>query len=252
MDYLYAVLKSCVDPVFVVFVLLVIAVALCWFSVKKNGGALFLLLTTVIIYGASIAPVANYLAYSLEGDYIRNRQDAGQSFDVLVVLGGGSYDIRSRSETHLSNATVARLSHAVLLYHRQPSKYFVCSGDGPGTVPEADLMADLALAFGVPKERIRIEAKSQTTWENAYEVGKIFPHKNISIGLVTSGYHMRRAQREFEKIFPKVTPLPAHFLYASPDRNVVVRFMPQAAELLKTGTVIKEKVGHLWYSIRGI
>ncbi|MFO7568325.1 MAG: YdcF family protein [Smithellaceae bacterium] len=250
MNDVYVVLKSCVDPVFIIFVLLLAGLAFCWFGAKKKGGALFLFLVVILFYGVSITPVANYLAYSLERDYLRQKPDDARVFDVLVVLGGGSYDIRALGETYLMNGTTARLAHAVTLYHRHPSKYFICSGDGPGSVPEAELMARLALVFGVPKERIRIETKSQTTWENAQEVSKLFANKNISVGLVTSGYHMQRAEREFRKFFPEITALPAHFLYGSLCDNAVVRYMPQSAALKQTETALKEMIGQLWYAVK--
>jgi uncharacterized SAM-binding protein YcdF (DUF218 family) len=44
---------------------------------------------------------------------------------------------------------------------------------------------------------------------------------------------MQRSEREFKKYFDHVTPVPAHFLYASPTGNAVVRYMPQSAELYK-------------------
>jgi len=66
MEEVYTILKGFIDPLFIMFVLLVISFFLFWLNCKKKNGALILLLSIVLIYGASIAPVANYLCYYLE------------------------------------------------------------------------------------------------------------------------------------------------------------------------------------------
>ena len=65
MEEVYTIFKGFLDPVFIVLVLLVISLFLFFLSCKKKNGALILLLAIVLIYGASIAPVANYLCYYL-------------------------------------------------------------------------------------------------------------------------------------------------------------------------------------------
>jgi len=250
MDYIYAISKALVDPVFLIFILLFV-VWVVVLSGKKKSPALGLFFLIVLVYGLSIAPVANYLIYSLEGSYLRRGLDIPREFDALVVLGGGSFDIKPTQETFLQNTSLSRLMRGLTLYNRQPSKYFVCSGDGPASVPEAEMMAELALAFGIPKEKIRIEAKSKTTWENAQEVNKIFIRKDMSIGLVTSAWHMKRAEREFNKYFSDVTPLPADFRYASPGKYTAVRYLPRSESLHRTSIALQEMAGYLWYSIKG-
>lgn len=250
MDYAYAVLKAFIDPVFFIFILLAVVWMLSLVG-KKKGPILGLFFLMVFIYGLSIAPVANYLLYSLEGTYLREGQTNHQEYDVLVVLGGGSFDIKPTSETFLQNASVSRLIHGLKLYKSQPSKYFVCSGNGPASVPEAELMAETAVVFGVPKEKIRIESKSKTTWENAREVNKIFVRKDISIGLVTSAWHMKRAEREFRKYFSDVSPLPADFRYVSPGKHTAIRYLPQTDSLYRSSIALQEMTGYLWYSIKG-
>ncbi len=111
-------------------------------------------------------------------------------------------------------------------------------------------MARLAEKLGVPKEKIKIEDKSINTWQNAAELNKMFINKNISVGVVTSAYHMKRSEREFKKYFNNVLPLPAHYLYSSPMGNAVLKYMPRAEELYKTSIAFKEIVGQLWYSIK--
>jgi hypothetical protein len=61
MEYVYIIFKGFVDPVFITILLLLIAFFICLIGGKKKSDALVLFLSMVLLYGASIFPVANYL-----------------------------------------------------------------------------------------------------------------------------------------------------------------------------------------------
>ena len=250
MEEVYTILKGFIDPLFIMFVLLVISFFLFWLNCKKKNGALILLLSIVLIYGASIAPVANYLCYYLEKGYINNPTAGAKNIDAIVVLGSGTKDINALKNTFNTGIESLHLLHAVVVYNKTGAKYFVCSGKGSGRTSEAEAMERLAEKLGVPKEKIRIEPNSKNTGENAGEVNKMFANKNINIGLVTSAFHMKRSEREFKKYFNNVVPLPAHYLYSSPTGNPVIRYMPQSEELYKTSIAFKEIIAQLWYRLK--
>ena len=250
MEEVYTIFKGFLDPLFIVLVLLVISFFLFWLNCKKKNGALILLLAIVLIYGASIAPVANYLCYYLEKDYINNPTAGDKNIDAIVVLGGGTKDINALKNTFNTEIESLRLFHAVVVYNKTGAKYFVCSGKGYDKISQAEAMARLAEKLGVPKEKIRMEPNSKNTAQNAIEINKMFANKNISIGLVTSAFHMKRSEREFKKYFNNVAPLPAHYLYSSPTGNDVIRYMPQSEELYKTSIAFKEIIAQLWYRLK--
>jgi uncharacterized SAM-binding protein YcdF (DUF218 family) len=250
MEEVYTIFKGFLDPLFIVFVLLFISFILFLLNSKKKNGALILLLSLVLIYGTSIAPVANYICYYLEKDYISNPAVGDKKIDAIVVLGCGTKDINVLKKTFNTGIESLRLLHGVVVYNKTGAKYFVCSGKGSGKTSEAEVMAGLAEKLGVPKEKIRIEPNSKNTGENASEVNKIFVNKNINIGLVTSAFHMGRSEREFKKYFNNIVPLPAHYLYSSPTENPVIRYMPQSEELYKASVAFKEIVAQLWYRLK--
>jgi uncharacterized SAM-binding protein YcdF (DUF218 family) len=252
MEYVYMILKGFVDPVFIITLLLLIAFFICLIGGKKKSGALVLFLTIVLLYGASIFPVSNYLCYYLEKDYMKSQSDARQNIDVLVVLGGGAQDINSLQNTFPTEGTSTRLLHAIDVYNKKRAKYFVCVGKGIGKITEAELMARLAEKLGVPKEKIRTESNSKNTWENAIELNKMFVNKNINVGLVTSASHMKRSEREFKKYFNNVVPFPANYYYASSAENIFVKYAPQTSSLSKTSLALKEIAGQLWYSVKSV
>jgi len=251
MDEIWAVFKAILDPLFIVFVLLLISLIVFLLNCKKKSDSLILVLCIILIYGAAIAPVSNYLCLYLEKDYFNCTKDGlEKKIDAIVVLGNGTKEIKLLKETFISEAGCLRVLHAVEIYNKTQSAYFICAGKGEGNVSEAQAMAKLAESLGVPKEKIRIEANSRNTGENAIEVNKILASGKVNIGLVTSAFHMKRSEREFRKYFNHVTPLPAHYLYSSPAGNVVVRYMPQSGELYKTSIALKEIIAQLWYTIK--
>jgi len=250
MEEVSAVLKGFLDPLFIVFVLLFISFFLFWLNCKKKNGALILLLSIVLIYGASIASVANYLCYYLEKDYINNPTVGDKNIDAIVVLGSGTKNINAFKNAFNTEIESLRLLYAVVVYNKTGAKYFICSGKGSDKTSQAEVMARLAEKLGVPKEKIKIEPNSKNTRENASEVNKMFVNKNINIGLITSAFHMKRSEREFKKYFNNVLPLPAHYLYSSPGGNAVIRYMPQSEELYKTSIAFKEIVAQLWYRLK--
>ncbi len=253
MEQIYHILKSCVDPIFIIFVFLLISFLICLISGKKKSGVLFLFLTIVLLYGFSIEPTSNYLSYRLEKDYIKNRPIREKmTLDVIVALSGGNYSIQALDKTFPGETTTVRLVHAVRMYKEYNAKYLVCSGKGDGKISDAALMAHMAEAFGLPKERIRIEAKSENTCENAVNFNKMFVDKDIKIGLVTSAYHMKRSETEFRKFFNNVIPLPSNYLYASPVGTPAVRYIPQSQWLYNNQLVFRDYVGQLWYGIKDI
>ncbi|HPD56823.1 MAG TPA: YdcF family protein [Smithellaceae bacterium] len=252
MGFVYDIFKAIADPIFFLFVLLIISFIIFWKTSNKKTGALILLLTIILFYGASIPPVANYLCHYLEKDYIKKAETSGKNLDALVVLGGSSYKINYLDKSFPSSFTMVRLAYAVDYYHKNSVKYFVCSGKGPATLPEAEMMARLAVSFGVPKEKIRTDIKSTSTWQNAAEIDKMFADKNIAIGLVTSAYHMKRSEKEFRKYFNNIVPLPAGYLYSSPAGNPVVKYLPQSESLYKTSLAIKEIMAQMLYNIKSL
>lgn len=253
MEDLYTVCKGFIDPVFIIFILLVAALILCFTGSKKKNGILILVLglAVLLLYGLSIAPVANYLAYSLEKKYF-HVPSIKKPFDAIIVLGGGAHDIRALNNTFASETTAARLLHGVDVFNQYGANYFICAGKGDNRISEGKMMAQMALTLKVPGEKILIDAKSNNTWEHASELHKKFTNKNINIGIVTSAYHMKRAEKEFKKYFSNVVPLPTAYSYSSLGEKKLLKYIPQTAALSTTETMLKEIAGSIWYEIKTI
>lgn len=111
-----------------------------------------------------------------------------QTVDAVVAISGGDTD--------------ARANHAIDLYLDGWANKIIFSGaaqdkSGPSN---AETMRTLAIEAGVSAADIIIDGDSETTAQNAENVQKILTENKMnSIILVTSGYHQRRADLEFNK-----------------------------------------------------
>lgn len=252
MDDLYIICKGFTDPIFMIFILLLISLVLSFINYRKKNSILILGLAILLLYGLSIRPVANYLTYYLEKDYFRTSVPAEKNIDVIVVLGGGVHDVQALNNTFPSESSAARIVHGVEIFNKYGAKYLICAGKGTAKMLEGEVMAQMALALGVPKEKIIVDAKSNNTWEHAVELNKMFVNKNIHVVIVTSGYHMKRAEKEFKKYFNNTIPLPASYSYSSPSDKNMLKYIPQTAALNATAIALREIVGSIWYEMKNI
>ena len=231
----YVLLKTLIDPV--VFLLVLIATGF-WISFKrrkKSSGYIVLLITFVFLYTASISPLSNAICYFLEKDYLLKDSGNFEKLDIVVVLGGGASDNRYSRETMPSYQTTSRLHHAIQVFRRSKARYLVCAGKGVGRLSKEEVMKISAERLGIPVISIKIDPDSRDTWEHAENLNKMFPNKDIKIGLVTSAYHMKRSEREFRKYFSNVIPLPSDYLYSSPTLSIMT-LIPSSGSFYKFST----------------
>jgi uncharacterized SAM-binding protein YcdF (DUF218 family) len=95
-----------------------------------------------------------------------------------------------------------------------------------------------------------IEEESNTTAENAARAFSILrPEGRTRIALVTSAWHMRRAELAFAKAGFDVVPAPTG--YASRGEPRFLDWVPSASGLYATRTALWELLGVLWYRLTG-
>lgn len=161
--------------------------------------ALGLLLVLYVLAG--VFPAARWLAWPLAtADRLRRA-------DAIVVLGAGIED----AET-LSGLTAYRLLYGLRLFRNGYAPRLVLTGGNPNDprVPESEVMARVALEFGVPREALIVEREALRTATQAEAVARIVRPRGIrSIVLVTSLTHSYRAARLFRKAGLEVLSAPA-------------------------------------------
>lgn len=171
-----------------------------------------LLAVTVTLLGNQF--VGEVLMARLEAPY-RGDPFAEAPFDAVVILGGGAKEApHPHYELHLSGDRIllgARLQRAgktpVLITTGTAIEGFATTFDG--TVATRRMWEDV----GVPSGAIVALDRTRTTREEALRVAEAAQERGWHrIGLVTSAWHMRRAEGLFRRAGVDVVPLAADHL----------------------------------------
>ncbi|MBD8890122.1 YdcF family protein [Roseibium litorale] len=174
----------------------IIGVALTWTRWIRFGRWLGFL--AVLFLGiAGLSPAANILILPLEERFPRP-QTLGK-IDGIIVL-GGAFDttvMAGRGEPALTSAA-ERLTSIAALARQIPDVPVIHTGGAGGIlfkgVSEAEGAKVLLEDFGVSSDRIILEDKSRSTFENArFTRNLIRPEPEQRWLFVTSAYHMPRA-----------------------------------------------------------
>jgi len=252
---LVGLLKAISTPIVWILIFLIFGLILTRKLRKKlklNVGRYFLIFAICILYFLSIKPVSNILVYSLECKYQVPSIEVLEKVDIMVILGGGFKASNGfRKSPEASSATYSRVFNGVKYFRRSGAEVLVLSGAGEQRDSEtnADVMKDIAIALGIPRNKIITDGESHNTMEHAIEVAKIFPKsKNVQIGIVTSALHMPRAMQAFSKKFQNnaIVPIPVGYIY-SPLRYNFENLIPHIDAFSTSNYAIHEWVGMLWY-----
>ncbi len=116
-------------------------------------------------------------------------QPAPEQSDAIVVISG--------------DEQLARFAEGVNLYQQGLGHYLVFSGAAfDNGTSNADVMRSLAIARGVPESAILEEPLGEDTWGNAIYTRQVLEEHGLdSAILVTSPYHLRRAQVTFDAAY---------------------------------------------------
>ena len=243
MIYVLKFLYSWLLPPAVIVLLLL---WLAWRMRKKDARLAGLTcLVVLLLYAASIRPVAEMLLRPLEYAYPLPQSASG---DVVIVLGGGSLadvPLPQGWSGQVTDGPAQRLLGAYIL-HRRSGLPVVASGGEVfrGNGAEAQIMRDLLVSLGMEPGKIVAEAKSLNTQQNAEFTARLLRQYGWQRPvLVTSAFHMRRAVAEFKRAGVVVTPYPVGYSVMRSNYWHVLSWVPSADALYGTSLALKEYLG---------
>jgi uncharacterized SAM-binding protein YcdF (DUF218 family) len=164
--------------------------------------------------------------------------DTAGGGDAIVTLAAGVTASCAPNQHGLQRVLVA-----AKLFHEGRAPMVIFSGgrtDVRSGCSAAEGMRDLAVRLGVPRERIRLEESSTSTWENALRSDAVLRALGVSrIVLVTDRAHLRRAEACFRRFGYEV------------ERAGVPVYMGHFdnVEVLTLG--LREYAAALYYRVRG-
>ena len=221
---------------------------LLWTRLRKTGVTVFLSGFFILIL-FSISPVANQLLNGLEQQY-HPLKKLPANIKYIVVLGGGSgAHYRYPPNTHISSASLSRLIGGIRLHRQNENSVLILSGGRVfGSPAEANVMNNTAVALGVARSHMKIEAGSKDTRQEAIHLQPLL--KNRAFVLVTSATHMPRAMAVFKKLGMHPIAAPTQFL-AKNNRYRIQYYLPSVGSLIHSDIALHEYTGQLWAHIRG-
>lgn len=244
-----------ISPYVWLILALLLSMVLVWRGRRGLATALIGLTVSALLFLAFV-PLGWGLIHQRET--IHTPAPVAAPVDGIILLGGGE---RRAVSAHWGRAEINeagdRVIAAAMLARQFPQARILVTGghalERPGRPPlrsEAVLSAEILTGLGVAPERLIIENRARNTPENARRgLIRAAPEPGARWVLVTSGFHMDRALRQFGQAgWEDLIPYPVDFrtttwedaLGWAPYRNLSV---------LEGG--LREQLGRLALWIRG-
>lgn len=226
-------------------------------------------LTALIIFTLSSTPlVSDLLMQSIEGSQQRSQAIDATKADAIVVLSGGRV-LAPGTDAISEWVDADRFWGGVELMKAQRAPLLIFTG---GWVPweskaelEGQVLMRYAQELGIPLRQMAVTPLAQNTAQEAQAVADLLKAKTASasiskpspqatehktetsILLVTSAFHMPRAQALFESQGLTVHPFPVDFQVSTAKEISMMSFLPQAWAFEQTERAMREWYGRLYY-----
>jgi len=211
-------------------IIAIVALLFLYFDKVKQAKR-YLTLSIVWMLLMSWAPLSNLFLKPLESVYPK-LETIPKNIKYILLLGGDKEK---------------RAWEALRLYNKIPNVKIITSGYSlHDNLTEANKTAQLLIDSGIPSNKILMQKKAKTTFEEALWMKKCVGKKPFI--LVTSAYHMPRAYAIFKKAGLNPTPAPTDFNH--PNEYGLFSIL-QSVHLQNTEHAWHEYLGLLVYKLQG-
>src|SRR6267143_5147590 len=157
-------------------------------------------------------PMAWLFSRPLEIWYEQNPPPALQADAIVVLAGAVASPLPDRPYPMIGPDTYVRLQYASWLFKNWAAQPILASGGGEDSESYSQTMRHFLESEGVPPDKIWVEDRSRSTYENAlYGAQVLRKHRISRIALVTDARSMPRAAACFRKQGFTVVPAPFRF-----------------------------------------
>jgi uncharacterized SAM-binding protein YcdF (DUF218 family) len=242
MIYLYKILPTIVLPIMLVIILILIGL------IKNKKKLIYIAIGVLYIISTTI--FSNNFFKLIEGSEYSKAISATDSGDAIVVLSGMLEINELGDSTYIEWGDPDRFFGGIALFKAGKAQKLVFTG---GKMPwdkakktEGEVLKEYAISNGIPTEKIFVTKDVENTADEAVAVKELIDQRKRII-LVTSAYHMFRAQHLFEKQGFKVIPYKVDYKTAGEKAITVMDFLPSAGNLELSERGIREIFGRIFY-----
>ena len=192
------------------------------------------------------------MAY-LESDYELIKASKVESADAIVVLSGMVRAIQTKNSLDYEwNDAADRIFAGIDLFKLNKAPVLMLTGGKlPWIigVPEGEYLKDVAIKLGVPEKDILLTENVENTAQEAKAIKKLLLLDNPRVILVTSAFHMPRAQLVFEATGMNAIPFPVDFRIGA-QKITFISFIPSADSFKATSLFVREMIGRAYYNLK--
>ena len=244
MIYLHKILPLIFSPLMLVIGLIVLGII---FNLRKFG-----LIGIIILILSSLPIISNKFIAYLEKDYQPIEIADVENVDAIVVLSGMIRVIGDEENLKYEfTDSVDRFFAGLDLFNNNKSPILIFTrGKMPWSlgIAEGEYLKELAIKYGISEENIILTDEVQNTDQEAKAIKKILT-ENAKIILVTSAFHMPRAEKVFKAANINLIPFPVDF-QNSKSKTTMMDFIPSAGSLFDTSHFVREMIGRLYYNLK--
>lgn len=242
-----------ITPIYLCVFLCATAVVLFFLNRKKTAGFIFVIgIGWVLMWAMPLTSLMTGGYLEVLNPYTSSQQV--NKAQAIIVLGGNTAKNRKNWFKPYDSSTInLRIDRAESLYINDKAPLVLLSGAAlEGNISDIHIMARQLESRGIDKNKILIEDKSNTTYENAVYSAKILKELNIdSAILVTSALHTPRALASLKKQGLNMVAAPSPPQIVAPTDSKLFLYTPNLRALESSKTIIKEYAGLLVYWLRG-
>jgi uncharacterized SAM-binding protein YcdF (DUF218 family) len=246
MIYLHKILPTFVLPIILVIIVILIGL------IKNKKKIIYIAIG--VLYTLSTPIFSNSFFKLVEGSEYRKPISAIDSADAIVVLSGMLEINEVGDSTYIEWGDPDRFFGGVALFKACKAQKLVFTG---GKMPwdnakktEGQVLKEYAISNGIASEKIFVTKDVENTADEAVAVKELIsPSKKII--LVTSAFHMNRANKLFEKKGFEVIPYKVDYKSDRSKEITIIDFLPSAEYLKTTEIGIREIIGRLFYLVKG-
>ena len=201
----------------------------------------------------SMPIVSGKLIAYLESDYELIKPSKVESADAVVVLSGMVKTIQTKNGLDYEWGEAAdRIFAGIDLFKSNKAPVLILTGGKlPWSigVPEGEYLRDVAIDHGVSKKDILLTENVENTDQEAKAIKRLLLQDNPEVILVTSAFHMPRAQLVFEAAGISAIPFPVDFRIGAQKRTFM-SFIPSASSFEATSFFVREMIGRTYYNLK--
>ena len=245
MIYLHKILPLIFSPLFFIITLIIFGLILNSKKISFAGVAILVIFSMPIISGKLIA--------YLESDYQLSKPSNIEPADSIVVLSGMIRTINSNDGLYYEFGEASdRIFAGINLFkEKKAPKLILTRGKLPWSVgiPEGEYLKEIAITNGISENNILLTENVENTEQEAKAIKKLLSEDKPKVLLVTSAFHMPRAQKVFEAAGIYVVPFPVDFQKGL-SKITFMSFMPSANALSGTSFFVREMIGRIYYNLK--